>query len=61
MLTHWRLKQTAGIMAGIAAAFVLLALFAEETARAGLSLFRHVANSYLVMFVDSMNGTFLCF
>lgn len=46
---------------GGAAAMLLLALHIEEAMATGLLLFRHVANSYLVMFVDSLNAGFLCF
>lgn len=46
---------------GIAAAMLLFAAFAEEATATGLSLFRHIANSYLVMFIDSLSVGFICF
>ncbi len=38
------------------------AAFLFDGARAvGMGLFRHVADSYLVMFVDTMSFAFICF
>ena len=39
---------------------VLLAV-SEDLRTAGLGLFRHVADSYLIMFIDTMSMSFICF
>ena len=38
-----------------------LGVFSENARAAGLVLFQYVADSYLVMFVDRLSMTFLCF
>jgi hypothetical protein len=40
---------------------VALGVFSENARAAGLVLFQYVADSYLVMFVDRLSMTFLCF
>lgn len=62
MMRLWRQERNLAIVAaGGAAAALLLALFADTAVAVGLSLFRHVADSYLVMFIDSMGVAFICF
>ncbi|MBO89201.1 MAG: hypothetical protein CMP14_06730 [Rickettsiales bacterium] len=38
-----------------------LGVFSENARAAGLGLFQYVADSYLVMFVDSLSMSFICF
>ena len=38
-----------------------LGAFSESTRAAGMGLFQYVADSYLVMFVDRLSTTFICF
>ena len=38
-----------------------LGVFSENARAAVLGLFRYVADSYLVMFVDRLSMTFICF
>ncbi|PPR60086.1 MAG: hypothetical protein CFH10_01670 [Alphaproteobacteria bacterium MarineAlpha4_Bin2] len=44
--------------------FIIIAmtmLLSEGARTAGMGLFRHVADSYLVMFIDTMSMAIVCF
>jgi hypothetical protein len=46
---------------GILLAIVMTAIFSEGARAAGFGLFRQVADSYLIMFIDTMSMGFICF
>jgi hypothetical protein len=46
---------------GILLAIIMTAIFSESARAAGFGLFRQVANSYLIMFIDTMSVDFICF
>tara|TARA_B100000676_G_scaffold233171_1_gene232437 strand:- start:723 stop:911 length:189 start_codon:yes stop_codon:yes gene_type:complete len=48
----------------VAATLLLVALMmalSDQARAAGLDLFQHVADSYLIMFLDTMSMSFVCF
>lgn len=54
--------QRPGMIATAALGLVVATAFFSETARAaGMGLFRQIADSYLVMFIDTMSVAFICF
>lgn len=57
----WRLRAHEIAAAAFFGAVGAVAIFSESARAAGMSLFRHVADSYLVMFIDTMSVAFICF
>ena len=49
------------IFALVVLSVAALGAFSESTRAAGMGLFQYVADSYLVMFVDRLSTTFICF
>jgi hypothetical protein len=42
-------------------AIMMTAIYSEGARAAGFSLFQRVADSYLIMFIDTMSMGFICF
>mgnify|MGYP000624284019 CR=1 FL=1 len=55
----FRISEVA--VAGVFFAVALTIAVSEEVRAAGLGLFRHVADSYLIMFIDTMSLAIVCF
>jgi len=49
------------IVGGTIISIVMIMLLSESARSAGLDLFRHVATSYLIMFMDTMSMAIICF
>tara|TARA_B100001250_G_scaffold221279_1_gene189795 strand:+ start:289 stop:678 length:390 start_codon:yes stop_codon:yes gene_type:complete len=46
---------------GALLAIIMTVIFSEGARAAGFGLFRQIADSYLIMFIDSMSMGFICF
>ena len=46
---------------GVLLAIMMTAIFSESARAAGFGLFRQIADSYLIMFIDTMSMGFVCF
>ena len=58
---NWKLRSHEIAAIAFFGVIGAVAIFSESARAAGMSLFRHVADSYLVMFIDTMSVAFICF
>ncbi len=56
-----KLRTPESAVAGTLLVVVLLMAISDQARAAGRYLFQHVADSYLIMFLDTMSMSFVCF
>ena len=59
-LTH-KLRTPESAVVGTLLVVVLMMAISDQARAASLDLFQHVADSYLIMFLDTMSMSFVCF
>ncbi|MBT5498476.1 MAG: hypothetical protein HOK54_22290 [Alphaproteobacteria bacterium] len=56
-----KLRTSEITVIGVLLAIMMTAIFSESARAAGFGLFRQIADSYLIMFIDTMSMGFVCF
>ena len=56
-----KLRTPESAVAGTLLVVVLMIAISDQARAASLGLFQHVADSYLIMFLDTMSMSFVCF
>ena len=56
-----KLRTSEITVIGVLLAIMMTAIFSESARASGFGLFRQIADSYLIMFIDTMSMGFVCF